>query len=215
MSIISSHVFFCAYIYLTQFGKSSADELQESQRKMALLPDRARLRFPPCTADGKGVGAESSNQNDDENDDVNAWPILQCENVFVLPGVPQFFEEKLDVICDHFLEGAGRAIYSVKVGVGIGYVGGVWNANSENDFMFPSIAISLILFCSTRILRTRRQTWYLLKIQFMTHLYSRVCFHPCSGVFVPGRVAFRCTSGNGGRCLPQCCHWLLPLLQPP
>lgn len=83
---------------------------------MALLPDRARLRFPPCNAEGKGVGADSSKTNDEDNDDVNAWPILQCENVFVLPGVPQFFQEKLDVICDHFLEGAGRAIFSVKVG---------------------------------------------------------------------------------------------------
>jgi hypothetical protein len=83
---------------------------------MALLPDRARLRFPPCTAKDRGLAAGSSNKNGKDNDDVNAWPILQCENVFVLPGVPQFFEEKLDVICDHFLEGAGRAIFSVNVG---------------------------------------------------------------------------------------------------
>ena len=107
---------------------------------MALLPDRARLRFPPCNTVGKGVGADSKNSKDEDNDDVNAWPILQCENVFVLPGVPQFFEEKLDVICDHFLEGAGRAIFSVKVGSwgmeGGRYLKGIWY-----NSMLPSIIL--------------------------------------------------------------------------
>jgi len=31
------------------------------------------------------------------------WPILQCSNVFVLPGVPQFFQAKLSRVCAHFL----------------------------------------------------------------------------------------------------------------
>jgi hypothetical protein len=81
---------------------------------MALLPDRARLRFPPRATHGATSTTAIDGGGDDEGD-PNAWPILQCENVFVLPGVPQFFEEKLGVICDHFLEGAGRAIFSAKV----------------------------------------------------------------------------------------------------
>ena len=54
--------------------------------KMAILPKGARMRQPP--------------------DDAEAWPVLQCANVFVLPGVPDFFAGKLAVIASHFLEGS-------------------------------------------------------------------------------------------------------------
>ena len=53
--------------------------------KMSELPAGARIRPTP--------------------DDPEAWPILQCANVFVLPGVPQFFAAKLDTIATHFLQG--------------------------------------------------------------------------------------------------------------
>ena len=49
------------------------------------------------------------------------WPILQCENVFVLPGVPQFFEQKLGTICDHFL--TKRQIYMSKIAIAVEEVG--------------------------------------------------------------------------------------------
>lgn len=72
--------------------------LLRSQRKMALLPELATLRLPP-------------------NAGSRIWPILQCENVFILPGVPQYFEGKLEVICSHFL--SKRDLYTRKVVVGI------------------------------------------------------------------------------------------------
>ncbi|CAM9873798.1 unnamed protein product [Discosporangium mesarthrocarpum] len=50
---------------------------------MAMLPELSKLRVAPM--DRKG------------------WPILQCENVFILPGVPQFFQSKMGVIAEHFL----------------------------------------------------------------------------------------------------------------
>jgi hypothetical protein len=35
---------------------------------------------------------------------VPEWPVLQCENIFVLPGIPQFFEKKMKIITQHFLK---------------------------------------------------------------------------------------------------------------
>lgn len=64
---------------------------------MALLPDFARLRVAPT---GPKI-----------------WPILQCENVFILPGVPQFFEQKMDTIVAHFL--GKRSLYTRKIVLGV------------------------------------------------------------------------------------------------
>eukprot|EP00468_Gymnochlora_sp_CCMP2014_P008482 CAMPEP_0167746586 /NCGR_PEP_ID=MMETSP0110_2-20121227/3791_1 /TAXON_ID=629695 /ORGANISM="Gymnochlora sp., Strain CCMP2014" /LENGTH=589 /DNA_ID=CAMNT_0007631359 /DNA_START=147 /DNA_END=1916 /DNA_ORIENTATION=+ len=63
----------------------SVDEvsLTDGEQAMATLPLGSFLRKNP--------------------DKPQAWPILQCGRVFVLPGVPGFFEEKLDTICEHFL----------------------------------------------------------------------------------------------------------------
>jgi len=57
-------------------------ELDEATTKMATVPELAELRTV---------------QQDD-------WPILQCANVFILPGVPQFFEKKMETIAAHFLQ---------------------------------------------------------------------------------------------------------------
>ena len=54
-------------------------------REMAMLPELSRLRVAP--PDGQ-----------------KGWPILQTENVFILPGVPQFFQTKMQTIVDHFLD---------------------------------------------------------------------------------------------------------------
>lgn len=50
-------------------------ELTEAQLKMATLPGGAKLRYL--------------------SDDPKDWPVLQCRNIFVLPGVPEFFEKKI------------------------------------------------------------------------------------------------------------------------
>ena len=50
--------------------------------KMSDLPSGVRIRM--CKNDPEG------------------WPILQCDNVFVLPGVPKYFDEKLSAILDEF-----------------------------------------------------------------------------------------------------------------
>ena len=50
-------------------------ELTEAQLKMATLPGGSKLRYL--------------------SDDPKDWPVLQCRNIFVLPGVPEFFEKKI------------------------------------------------------------------------------------------------------------------------
>ncbi|CAM9334039.1 unnamed protein product [Chrysoparadoxa australica] len=76
-----------------QLGLGEEDQLTEAQLKMALLPELSKLRMAPLAK-------------------PNMWPILQCENVFILPGVPQFFEQKMQVIAGHFL--AGNKKFFVK-----------------------------------------------------------------------------------------------------
>ena len=52
---------------------------------MAMLPELSKLRVAPLAGE-------------------KVWPILQTENVFILPGVPEFFQSKMSVIADHFLD---------------------------------------------------------------------------------------------------------------
>lgn len=82
---------------------------------MALLPELARLRLPP-------------------NSGSKLWPILQCENVFILPGVPQYFESKLDVITTHFL--SRRPLHTRKIVVGS-------DGQSHGSYLIP-IAMNLL-----------------------------------------------------------------------
>ncbi len=68
--------------------------LSSAQDKVTLLPDAIKLRTAP--------------------NDKDAWPIYQCENVFILPGIPELFREKFTVIVDHFLSGHPTASAKVK-----------------------------------------------------------------------------------------------------
>eukprot|EP00548_Thalassiothrix_antarctica_P001025 CAMPEP_0194131250 /NCGR_PEP_ID=MMETSP0152-20130528/2058_1 /TAXON_ID=1049557 /ORGANISM="Thalassiothrix antarctica, Strain L6-D1" /LENGTH=638 /DNA_ID=CAMNT_0038825977 /DNA_START=112 /DNA_END=2028 /DNA_ORIENTATION=- len=49
--------------------------LTQAQTKMATLPSNAKLRYI--------------------SGDTNDWPTLQCHNIFILPGVPQFFAKNM------------------------------------------------------------------------------------------------------------------------
>ena len=35
----------------------------------------------------------------------HTWPVVQCENMFILPGVPEIFRAKFEAIADHFRDG--------------------------------------------------------------------------------------------------------------
>lgn len=56
-------------------------ELTEAQVKMATLPNASKLRYL--------------------SDDPSDWPVLQCRNIFILPGVPEFFEKKIENVADY------------------------------------------------------------------------------------------------------------------
>ncbi len=74
---------------------SPESPLSSAQDKVTLLPDAVKLRTAP--------------------NDKDAWPIYQCENVFILPGIPKLFREKFTVIVDHFLSGHPAASTKVKL----------------------------------------------------------------------------------------------------
>ncbi len=71
-----------SWCYLTP---SLSRPLLSTAIKMAMLPEFSKLRVAPLPGQKQ-------------------WPILQTENVFILPGVPQFFQSKMTVIADHFLD---------------------------------------------------------------------------------------------------------------
>jgi FAD synthetase len=72
--------------------------LTEAQIKMATLPANCTLRYL------------SKNEED--------WPVLQCRNVFVLPGVPEFFSKKVESLAEYLSTQLERSVtYKVVLSV--------------------------------------------------------------------------------------------------
>merc|ERR1711983_536862 len=82
MEILQSKLFSCA-------DKTTNTTLSQVQMKMATLPENCELRF---------AGEK--------------WPILQCQNIFILPGVPQFFEQKITSIASFFSTSTNCTCYT-------------------------------------------------------------------------------------------------------
>jgi molybdopterin-biosynthesis enzyme MoeA-like protein len=59
--------------------------LSEGQRKMSMLPTSSVLQYLGVKNDGIHSDDTTSNE----------WPVLQCKNIFILPGVPLYFEKKI------------------------------------------------------------------------------------------------------------------------
>jgi len=53
-------------------------QLSEGQVKMATLPTSSELQYL--------------------TDDSEEWPVLQCQNIFILPGVPAYFDSKINLL---------------------------------------------------------------------------------------------------------------------
>ena len=71
-----------AALLIEKMGDKADDE--QARMKMSTLPSTSRLQYL--------------------TDDPDEWPILQCgHNVFILPGVPQFFEAKVKALATHLL----------------------------------------------------------------------------------------------------------------
>jgi len=72
------------------------DELTPAQIKMATLPRNAKLRY----------------LSKDE------WPVLQCRNVFILPGVPEFFAKKIENVAIYLSSQLERSVaYKVVLSI--------------------------------------------------------------------------------------------------
>jgi FAD synthetase len=65
-------------------------ELTDAQIKMATLPTNAKLRY----------------LSDNEKD----WPVLQCRNIFILPGVPEFFAQKIENLAAYLSSQLERSV---------------------------------------------------------------------------------------------------------
>jgi FAD synthetase len=85
-------------------------ELTDAQRKMATLPARSKLKYL------------STNPSD--------WPVLQCRNIFVLPGVPEFFATKISLVADYVSsdELERSAVYKVVLSVDEAAIVSILNA---------------------------------------------------------------------------------------
>lgn len=81
-----------AQLLRKKMGDDGSDEkyLSAAQKKMATLPACSKLRYL---------------SGEDEE-----WPVLQCQNVFILPGVPQFFEKKVKHVASYLSTEFGRRV---------------------------------------------------------------------------------------------------------
>ena len=72
-----------AQLLLKKMNKTadSSSSMSEAQIKMATLPTNAKLRYL--------------------SKDPNDWPILQCKNIFILPGIPEFFSKKVQNVAEY------------------------------------------------------------------------------------------------------------------
>jgi molybdopterin-biosynthesis enzyme MoeA-like protein len=71
-----------AQLLLKKMNKTDdVSSMSEAQIKMATLPTNAKLRYL--------------------SNDPNDWPILQCKNIFILPGIPEFFSKKVRNVAEY------------------------------------------------------------------------------------------------------------------
>ena len=75
--------------------KSLSRQLSVGQKKMATLPTSSVLQYL--------------------TDDSEEWPVLQCQNIFILPGVPLFFDKKIQQLAAHLCS----STYSDEDNVGL------------------------------------------------------------------------------------------------
>lgn len=79
-----------ATLLKTKMNDSEEDELTEAQVKMATLPSLSKLKY---LSEVKGD-----------------WPVLQCSNIFILPGVPQFFQKKVEHVAKYLSTELERSV---------------------------------------------------------------------------------------------------------
>ena len=81
--------------HLQKITNKLPKEMEASLRSLAMLPEGSELLFPPEEPYGEESVQEKSSKE--------PWPVLQIDGIFVLPGIPRFFAEKMDIIAKHFI----------------------------------------------------------------------------------------------------------------
>jgi FAD synthetase len=112
-------------------ASGSKEPMRSSFLRLADLPSKSQLRFPPPTG----------------NESRLMWPILQYDNVFVLPGVPEFFADKIATITRHFII-PRKSFFSRKIVLSIeekDIVGALDDAVAAHPRGKPLILITPIL----------------------------------------------------------------------
>jgi molybdenum cofactor synthesis domain-containing protein len=98
-------------------------QIDETMESFALLPKESILHFPPPPDDyffspapsashhpAKEVtpypSTTTAKQPTSKRSGVQrkTWPILQCDNIYILPGVPQYFADKMQLLAKYFLK---------------------------------------------------------------------------------------------------------------
>jgi molybdenum cofactor synthesis domain-containing protein len=81
--------------------------IEEHMESFANLPSSSILRFPPEPDNFYFTTAVPSVAGNSNTSPVQlkhkTWPILQCDNIFILPGVPKYFANKMQLLAKHFL----------------------------------------------------------------------------------------------------------------
>ena len=91
-----------------------------------MLPSKSRLRYL------------SENPND--------WPVLQCQNIFILPGVPEFFSKKIQNVAEYLSCQLERSVaYRVVLSIDENSIVSALNTVVENH---PSVTIGSYPFVS-------------------------------------------------------------------
>ena len=89
---------------------SSAELLETGMRRLALLPEHAELKFPPPPDD-----YHTRTNRAGEEIRTRTWPLLRCDNIFVMPGIPQYFEAKMQLVVKHFLTKSQHKVEMRKI----------------------------------------------------------------------------------------------------
>lgn len=91
--------------HLQRITGKKPEEMEEGVRALAQLPEGSELLFPPPEAEEeeKVEGGGQSDRDGGQNGKKEPWPVLKVESIFVLPGIPQYFAEKIETIAKHFI----------------------------------------------------------------------------------------------------------------
>jgi molybdopterin-biosynthesis enzyme MoeA-like protein len=71
-----------------------------------------------ASASASASGLAPQQQQQEQRKRTKMWPVLQCDNIFVLPGIPQFYADKMRLIAKHFLP-VGHMIDTCKIVLGL------------------------------------------------------------------------------------------------